>query len=131
MPGESKALPFFVPHEKLGLTLVSDVPIPEIAARTWRLSLTPGEPASVGLEYFDRYELSVYAVMGVVEMTIGPGGGGGITISPGEAHTGRYTYARCPSATFVSDGTASGGNAVVKVKQEAVARKEPLRKGAF
>jgi hypothetical protein len=128
MPGEEKALPFFVPHAKLGLTLASDDPLPEAAAKTWQFSLEPSAPVTLDLEYFDQYELSVYCAAGDIEMTIGPvgGAGGTIAVSPGEAHTGGYTYAKCPSVTFESDG-----NAVVKVKQESIARRELARRGAF
>jgi hypothetical protein len=125
-PGEEKRLSFFVPHGKLGLTLVGDDGQPEdlSVAQDWLVELTPGEPVTVALHYWESFELSVFSVAGTAHMRIG-NGDAEVTVGEDESHFSSYSYARCPYLTFGCDAAAT-----VRVKQEERNTKNTLRRGA-
>ena len=126
LPGEGKRLSFFVPHEKLGLTLVDDDGVPEdlSVAQDWIVELTPGEPVTLPLRYWESFELSIYSVYGTALMKIG-NGSAKVTVGEEESHFSSYTYARCPYLTFDCEAPAS-----VRVKQEERNTRNTLRRGA-
>jgi hypothetical protein len=125
MPGETKELPYYAPHEKLGLTKVSDGPMAERAVYDWTVELSPYDPAVIELPYFEAFVLSVNCVTGYADMYIGdadvPTG-----VNDAESHFSSYTYARCPRLKFVSPIAA-----LLHVKQEEEERnvKNTLRRG--
>jgi hypothetical protein len=125
MPGEVHRLGFFVPHEKLGLTLVSDDPRPDFAVYDWTVELTALDPADVVLKYFEAFELSIYAVSGSAKVYIGTNATP-IGVSAGESHVGEYSYARCPSLRFFSEESA-----VLRVKQEERNTRNMIRRRAY
>lgn len=112
MPGETRDLPFYVPHEELGLTKVSDLPAPRRPVYDWTVTLTPHDPAVLDLPYFEVFELSVYVLTGSADVYVGDGDAP-IGVSDTESHFGVYGYARCPRLKFVS-----AGDALLHVKQE-------------
>jgi hypothetical protein len=124
-PGEEKRLSFFVPHEKLGLTLVDDDGKPEdlSVAEDFFIELTPGEPITVALHYWEAFELSIHSLKGTAFMKIG-NGDAEVVISEDESHFSSYSYARCPYLTFDCDEAAA-----VRVKQEERNTKNTLRRG--
>ena len=69
-PGEKRSLPFYVPHEKLGLTLVSDYPAADRLVYDWTVELAPFEPETLVLPYLEAYELSIRTVAGSAEVRI-------------------------------------------------------------
>jgi hypothetical protein len=126
-PGEEKRLSFFVPHEKLGLTVASpDPPVNRetSVAADWTVSLDPGDPARLDLPYFEAFELSVFSLGGTAYMTVGDGEVE-VTVSEDESHFSSYSYARCPYLTFGCDAAAT-----VRVKQEERNTRNTLRRGA-
>jgi hypothetical protein len=127
-PGDEKRLPFFVPHEDLGLTLVSDDPPvakETSVAQDWTIELTPDDPITLKLRYFEAFELSIFSIEGIAAMRIGDSETD-VTISEDESHFSSYTYARCPYLTFISDG-----DALIRVKQEERNTKNTLRRGTY
>jgi hypothetical protein len=120
MPGETKSLPFFVPHGELGLSLVSDEPAPRRPAHDWTVRLDPDDPAVLELPYFEVFELSMYVTAGSAYVYIGeselP-----IWVNERESHFGVYSYTRCPKLKFLS-----GGAALLHVKQEERSVKNTL-----
>ena len=68
-PGEAKALPFFVPHEDLGLTLADPEPY-VLRGRARGFGYTefvvkPGTPEVYKLPYSETVELSVFVPKGL------------------------------------------------------------------
>ena len=128
LPGEETRLSFFVPHEKLGLTLAS--PDPPVNRETSVMSdctvdLDPeSEPLTLDLPYFEAFELSVHSLGGTAYMTVGDGETE-VTVSEEESHFSSYSYARCPSLTFSCDAPAT-----VRVKQEERNTRNSLRRGS-
>ena len=117
-PGETKRLPFFVPHENLGLTLVDDEPLDtDSVYGDWTIALPSGGEAAVSLKYMEAYELSVYATGGNDEP---------VAINEKEWHVSAYTYARCPSLRFTSTSGAT-----VRIKQEEKNTKNALHRGGI
>ena len=125
-PGEEKRLSFFVPHEKLGLTLAGDDGKPEdlSVAQDWIIELTPGEPVTLALHYWEAFELSIHSLSGTAYMRIG-NGEAEIAVSEEESHFSSYSYARCPWLTFGCEEAAK-----VRVKQEERNTRNTLRRGA-
>jgi hypothetical protein len=123
-PGEEKRLPFFVPHEELGLTLVSDQPAVNSVARSWVVTLIPGEPLKLKLEYLEAFELSVFSESGSAAMRIGDSGDE-VIITAASSHFSSYSYARCPYLTFVP----GEDEARLIVKQEERNTRNTLRRG--
>jgi hypothetical protein len=124
-PGEEKRLPFYVPHEKLGLTVVSDAPAADRAVYDWTVTLTPDEPLVLPLQYFEAFELSIYSRSGSAYVYIGdvnvP-----IRIRNHESHVSMYSYARCPNLKFISSDAV-----LLRVKQEERNTKNTLRRGDY
>jgi hypothetical protein len=125
-PGEEKRLPFFVPHEELELTLVSDDPPAAgetSVARDWFIELTPNDPITLKLGYFEAFELSIHTVEGAAIMRIGDSETD-VYITSEESHWSSYSYARCPYLTFSSEEAA-----LIRVKQEERNTRNTLRRG--
>jgi hypothetical protein len=124
-PGEEKGLGFFVPHGKLGLTLVSDDPKPDFAVFDWTAELDPLDPLDIELPYFESFELSIYAAAGSAQVFIGSGAAF-ISIGAGESHVSTYTYARCPRLRLFSEESA-----LIRVKLEEKNTKNMIRRRVF
>ena len=121
--GEVKRLPFYVPHEKLGLTVVSDDPIADRLVYDWTVELAPFEPETLELPYFEAFELSIRTVAGSAEIRVGESDTA-IGVNSEEIHVSTYTYARCPRLRFVSESDAK-----LHVKMEERNMKNTLRRG--
>jgi hypothetical protein len=122
-PGETKSLPFYVPHEKLELTKVSDDPAADRLVFDWTVELSPYDPAVIELPYFEAFELSINCVTGYADMYIGDADVP-VGVNDSEAHFSSYTYARCPRLKFISPAAA-----LLHVKQEERNIKNTLRRG--
>jgi hypothetical protein len=124
-PGETKRLSFFVPHEKLGLTLVEDdgAEGDSSVAQDWLVELTPGEPAVLKLRYWETFELSIHSLSGTAFMRIG-NSELEVAVSEEESHWSSYSYARCPYLTFDCEEAAA-----VRVKQEERNTRNTIRRG--
>lgn len=126
-PGETKRLPFFVPHEELGLTMTDDAP--KVNKETsivgdWEIDIAAGGAEVLKLPYIEAFELSVHSLDGAAVMQIGDSDEGDVLIGADESHWSSYSYARCPYLTFESvDG------AIVRVKQEERNTRNTLRRG--
>ena len=125
-PGVTRALPYHVPHEALGLTKVSDEPA--VGGETsvfgdWEVELTAGEPIVLDLPYFEAFELSIYARDGTATARVGDGGMT-FVVRPDESHFGLYAWSRCPYVSFSSEEGAT-----LRVKQEERNTKNTLRRG--
>ena len=114
-PGEEKSLPFFVPHEKLGLTVVSDEPLVEKHVHDWTAELTPNDPLTVKLPYHEAFELSIHAASGSADVYIGDSAEP-VTVNEMESHfsSAAYTYAKCPRLRLVSE---EGAEIRIKVEE--------------
>lgn len=114
--GESKALPFFVPHKMLGLSMVSEKPyVLRGQARGYgydEIEVTPGQPMVMDLPYSETVEISVYLFSGWVRMSVGdcpvP-----ITVDSHNNHVSRLPWDMSAYLTFESDETV---NIFVKVE---------------
>lgn len=105
-PGEAKALPFFVPHEYLGLTLTAPEPY-VLRGRARGFGYTefvvrPGAPEVYKLPYSETVELSVFVPKGLVRMYVGdclvP-----IVVDPQNNHVSRYPWDMSAYLTFEAD----------------------------
>jgi len=129
LPGQVRALDYHIPYERLGLTKISIAEpissVPDTSVfRDWMIQLTPNDPITLDLPYFEAFELSIYAETGSALATIADGEEA-FYILPDESHFSTYSYARCPSVTLISDK-----DAVIRVKQEERNTKNTLRRGA-
>jgi len=120
-PGEEKRLSFFVPYEKLGLTLVADEPLVDRSVHHWNISLSPNDPHTLDLPYYEAFELSLYCITGSVCVYFA-NSNKPVVIRAGESHFSsyNYSYAKCPFLRFTSD---SGSVVNVKVEERNVKRK--------
>lgn len=119
MPGEERALPYWVPHEMLGLTLISDLPkaTPEISALGyWEVSLTSGEEFKLDLPYYEEFELSISMRKGSCEFTIGDGEAI-VVVDMDNNHLSKYAWDMTPFMNFVGTNSAES---VVIIKQEVI-----------
>ena len=105
-PGEQKALPFFVPHEMLGLTLVSPEPhVLRDPARGFGYTefiVKAGAPTVYKLPYAETIELSVMAPKGLVRMYVGDRAEP-IAVDPQNNHASRYPWDMSAYLTFETD----------------------------
>jgi hypothetical protein len=122
-PGEEKRLNFFVPHENLGLTKLSDYPAADRLVHDWTVELSPFDPAVLALPYFEAIELSVYVLSGSADVYI-VDGDVPIGMNDQESHISMYSYARCPKLKFLSKDAA-----LLHVKQEERNTRNTLRRG--
>ena len=105
-PGEAKALPFFVPHEMLGLTLAAPEPyVLRGSAREFGYTefvVRPGVPETYPLPYSETVEISIFVPKGLVRMFVGdcpvP-----IAVDPQNNHVSRYPWDMSAYLTFVAD----------------------------
>ena len=109
-PGESRALPFFVPHADLGLTKASDEPY-VLRDRTRGFGYTeflvaPGEPVVYDIPYSETVEISVFVLKGYVRMTVGDGEIP-IVVEPSNNHASRYPWDMSATLTFEADEDAT------------------------
>ncbi len=105
-PGESKALPFFLPYKQLGLTITD--PRPYVLKEETRglgyeeFRVVPGAPCVVELPYAETVELSVLVPSGEVRMYVGdceeP-----IRVDPANNHVSRYAWDMSAYLTFEAD----------------------------
>ena len=105
-PGEAKALPFFVPHEMLGLSLTS--PEPYVLRDETRgygyteFAVSPGGQTVYKLPYSETVELSVFVRRGSVRMFVGdcvvP-----IVVDLRNNHVSRYPWDMSAYLTFEAD----------------------------
>ena len=101
-PGESKALPYFVPYEDLGLTLVDPEPwVLKKGLGYAELGVTPGTPTVYKLPYAQSVELTVYALEGACEMYVGDSDER-IKIDVNNNHLSTYAWDRSAYLTFVT-----------------------------
>ena len=124
-PGESKELSFFVPHELLGLSLVSHLPDVKKSVHDWSINLMSNIPESLELPYHEAFELSLYCNSGNVNIFIGDNTTP-IIIKTGESHFSNYTFARCPKLRFFA-----AQNAILHVKVEERNTKNTLNRGGY
>ena len=105
-PGEAKALPFFVPHEDLGLTMSAPEPY-VLRGRARGFGYTefvvkPGTPEVFRLPYSETVEISVFVPKGLVRMYVGdclvP-----IAVDPQNNHVSRYPWDMSAYLTFEAD----------------------------
>lgn len=94
-PGEAKALPFFVPHELLKLTLMSQEPFvlrdPTRGLGYGEFIVKPGSPVTYNIPYAETVELSILVPKGLARLYIGdcevP-----IAVDPLNNHVSRYPW---------------------------------------
>ena len=118
-PGAERELPYWVPHELLGLTLVSELPraTPEISVLGhWEVSLTNGEEFRLELPYYEEFELSISMRKGSCEFTIGDGEAI-VVVDMENNHLSRYAWDMTPFMNFVGTDSAES---VVIIKQEVI-----------
>lgn len=124
VPGQERLLSFYIPHEKLGLTLVQSNGVSDVSVHSdWMVSLTPNDPITLELPYFDAFELSLYADTGHASVTIGDNENQ-FWILQGESHFSHYSYSRCPNITLISDEDST-----IRIKQEERGMRNTLRRG--
>ena len=120
-PGEARSLPFFVPHEELGLTMVS--PEPWVLRGRGRgvgyeeLAVKAGERKVWKLPYCESVELSVFCPAGLLRMYLGDSEVP-IAVDPQNNHVGRYPWDMIAYLTFEADEDAE-----VYVKAEPFTQK--------
>ena len=104
-PGEERRLPFFVPHEELGLTLVSDEPY-VLRGRGRGLGyheFVAGPDKTVfKLPYCENVEVSVFVPKGLAKMYLGDSDVP-IAVDPQNNHVGRYPWDMIAYLTFEAD----------------------------
>ena len=124
MPGQERKLNYHIPHEDLGLTKVADGADADTSVQQdWTVELTPGDPFTLKLPYFEAFELSIYATKGIATARIGDGEKT-FSIREGESHFSLYSWSRCPYIEFTGDSSAT-----LRVKQEERNTKNTLRRG--
>jgi hypothetical protein len=112
-PGEEKALAFFVPHEDLGLTVVS--PEPWVLRGKSRglgyneMNIEPDAPAEDrrwNLPYCETVEVSVFVLSGHVRMFIGDSDIP-IVLDENNNHVTRYPWDMAAYLTFEADAVTA------------------------
>jgi hypothetical protein len=111
-PEEEKALDFWVPHVKLGLTLVSDTfpPVPESILANGTFAITAGAERKFEIAPCDSYYLDVIAQTGSVVVYIG-NANQGVSVSATSPTAYRYhgvqdwEYAPAIKIVGVADGS--------------------------
>lgn len=125
LPGQERVLKYYIPHEFLGLVKVEEAVTPSTSLfRDWTIELTPGDPLTLDLLYFEAFELSIYAESGYAIVKIGENGSL-FSVLKDESHFSLYSYSRCPSITMESTV-----NSIIRVKQEERNTKNTLRRGS-
>ena len=101
-PGETRALPFFVPHSDLGLTLdsASPAPVGPILLSEAALTLTAGASQTLDIPYADRYALSVVSVSGSADVTLGSGDA--VRVDTTADYCGTIPWRRCRTLTVTA-----------------------------
>ena len=105
-PGESRALPFFVPHEALGLTQTS--PEPFVLKENGRgfeydeFIVVPGTPTIFHIPYARTVEISVFVLNGYVKMTVGDSDVP-IVVDTSNNHASRYPWDMSAYLTFEAE----------------------------
>lgn len=118
-PGEAKSLPYFVPYDDLGLTLIDPEPyVLKEGLGYEELQVTPYTSVVYKLPYAQSIELTVYALEGACVMTVGDSDTQ-IRIDQNNNHLSTYAWDRSAYLTF-----ASAASMTVYVKCEPRAREE-------
>lgn len=109
-PGESRALLFFVPHEDLGLTKVSDEPY-VLKDKPWgfgynEIEVSAGSTSVFGLPYSETVEISVWLLDGRVRMKVGDSDVP-VVVDPNNNHASRYPWDMSAYLTFEADADAT------------------------
>ena len=128
-PGEIKALPFFVPYEQLGLTLIDEQPYVRRDSSVYdynEFEVQVGQKLVYNIPYHETFELSLAIISGEVEMYIGDGDVPTI-IDELHDHVSTYAWDKTAYLTFVGTGTAT---AQIKVKVEAKTWTDAKKRGA-
>lgn len=106
--GETKDLPVFVPHEALGLTLVSGgkvVPSPILMSQ--EVALTAGAlSATITLPYAAKVGMTIYAKTGSGVLTLGDSEIE-IPLEPGATYEGTFPWHKVGSIKLESDAPAT------------------------
>lgn len=125
-PGETKALRFHVPYERLGLTLISFEPLvsDNAAVQLDQFivldSVVAGEtPNSVTVEMptMASFEVSIYCYQGAAKMYIGDATEKFVLLLEGDNHFSTYNYGSCPHIRFVADSEEWKTQCRIKVEQ--------------
>lgn len=67
IPGETKPLPLYIPHESLGLTRVSEEPrVPELCMDSGSFNIDPGHGISIKLPECEIFKFRMYVSGGPV-----------------------------------------------------------------
>lgn len=128
MPGEEKRLAFFVPYERLGLTLVDPEPYVRRRSSVYdynEFEIQPGASLVYVIPYHETFELSLSMIKGAVEMLIGDGDVPTV-IDDKHDHVSTYAWDQTAYLTFKAIGT---NTAQIKVKVEAKTWQDAKRRG--
>lgn len=137
-PGESKALMFHVPYEKLGLTLADENPkVPHTIYMDGTIFLDPGDSFRLDMVYSPVFELSCYIIPPAavddqsqiptgVTVEFGDSGDTGV-ITIVDSRFSKLTYSHVPYVTFMNPSATL--QVMIRYVQEAVAIGPTWQKG--